>query len=741
MKRFYCTYFDKHYLIKGIAFIESLQRHERSDYIFFVVCMDQFTYQFFSQQNYPNIKLIPFENLEKIDNLLYQSKTTRNLVEYYWTCKSSIIYLLLKLFPEIDAICYFDADIFFYQSPDPVWNALENHSVLIHEHRFSKEQSHLIMYGRFNAGFAAFRNDRAGMKALTWWREISIDWCYARLENGRYADQLYLNQFPDKFQDVNILQHIGAGVGPWNHIQYQFSKDFQGNAWVNDYPLVFYHFHSFTFVQPEIIIPSKYITNPFTMDILTHCFIPYANALLKIIQKVRRMYPDFSDGLLNNNMIDTQRMFIALKSARQRIAQANVPHQLISIDADWDCYASSQFRHKNTAIDNQYDDILPIPTGKKQTPPDLILDQAEYEVQKGNTDIAIQILMKLIDKWPEYYLAYNDLGIIYWKSGDKRKAFQYVKKAYELNPFDVKVVKNIGNILINIQEVKMAQNIFSHYMERFPADLTIRDMLHKIVKPVMLNLGCGRCYHSDWINIDIRSSGPDVIAHNLFHGIPYADNTVDVVYHSHLLEHMPKQFGPVFIGECFRVLKNGGIIRIAVPDLEQIVREYMKNLENALNDDEQAASHYEWIMLELFDQTVRNQSGGAMLNYWKQNPMPAESYVFERCGNEALNAVMSIRKSNMPQTTVQDPMISAMQHPDDHLLLQIARFRTSGEVHHWMYDRYSLQTLLKEAGFSDIHVCQSDQSKIADFHTYGLDTDHIGKTRKPDSLFMEARKF
>jgi Flp pilus assembly protein TadD len=56
----------------------------------------------------------------------------------------------------------------------------------------------------------------------------------------------------------------------------------------------------------------------------------------------------------------------------------------------------------------------------------LILDQAEYELQKGNTTIAINILRKLIDKWPDYYLAYNDLGIIYWKSGDKRQAFQYV---------------------------------------------------------------------------------------------------------------------------------------------------------------------------------------------------------------------------------------------------------------------------------------------------------------------------
>jgi len=371
----------------------------------------------------------------------------------------------------------------------------------------------------------------------------------------------------------------------------------------------------------------------------------------------------------------------------------------------------------------------------------LILDQAEYELQKGNTTIAINILRKLIDKWPDYYLAYNDLGIIYWKSGDKRQAFQYIKKAYELNPFDVKIVKNIGNILINIQEVDMAKNIFSHYMKRFPADLTIRDMLHKIVKPIMLNLGCGRCYHSDWINIDMQSSGSEVTAHNLFNGIPYADNSVDVVYHSHLLEHMPKQFGPVFMRECFRVLKNGGIIRVVVPDLEQIVREYIKNLENALNDDAHAANRYEWIMLELFDQTVRNYSGGGMLDYWKQNPMPAESYVFERCGSEAFNAVMSLRKIPSQPSSTQDPMILAMQNPNNQILIQMAHFRTSGEVHQWMYDLYSLQLLLKQAGFSDIHKCKADQSNISDFQIYGLDTDNTGKIRKPDSLFMEARKF
>jgi len=146
-------------------------------------------------------------------------------------------------------------------------------------------------------------------------------------------------------------------------------------------------------------------------------------------------------------------------------------------------------------------------------------------------------------------------------------------------------------------------------------------------------------------------------------------------------------------------------------------------------------------MLELYDQTVRNQPGGSMLDYWKLNPMPAESYVFERCGSEALNAVMSIRKSNIVKTPIPDPIIDAMKQPNDQILLQMARFRTSGEVHQWMYDRYSLKLLLKQLGFSDIRVCKADQSNIADFQSYGLETDFTGKIRKPDSLFMEARKF
>jgi hypothetical protein len=61
-------------------------------------------------------------------------------------------------------------------------------------------------------------------------------------------------------------------------------------------------------------------------------------------------------------------------------------------------------------------------------------------------------------------------------------------------------------------------------------------------------------------------------------------------------------------------------------------------------------------------------------------------------------------------------------------------------VHQWMYDRLSLGRILATAGFGEVRVCSATDSAITDFTSYALDTDEAGAVRKPDSLFMEARK-
>ena len=253
----------------------------------------------------------------------------------------------------------------------------------------------------------------------------------------------------------------------------------------------------------------------------------------------------------------------------------------------------------------------------------------------------------------------------------------------------------------------------------------------------LLNLGCGHHYHSAWINVDFASETPGVVAHDLKEGLPFPGESFDAVYHSHLLEHFSKAYAPIFLRECFRVLKPKGIIRVVVPDLERIARIYLELLEHALEGDKVSQDRYEWIVLEMFDQMVRNKPGGAMLDYWKQNPMPTEDFVIERVGSEVLNALAVLRS---PTAISQAANHAEEDTRTDEHALRIGTFRLSGEMHQWMYDRYSLSVLLKDAGFHNIHQCGADDSSIPDFGRYGLDLELDGSVRKPDSLFMEATK-
>src|SRR5258707_6927451 len=159
-----------------------------------------------------------------------------------------------------------------------------------------------------------------------------------------------------------------------------------------------------------------------------------------------------------------------------------------------------------------------------------------------------------------------------------------------------------------------------------------------------LNLGCGSRYHAHWINIDIDPSGEGVIKHDLSQGIPLADASCDAVYHSHSLEHLRQPAALEFMRECYRVMKRGAVVRVAVPDLELICRVYLEKLEQALKHDWDHADDYDWIILELLDQTVREQSGGGMVGYLSRSRIPNEEFVYDRIGEEGRNLVRVLRE-------------------------------------------------------------------------------------------------
>jgi predicted SAM-dependent methyltransferase len=272
-------------------------------------------------------------------------------------------------------------------------------------------------------------------------------------------------------------------------------------------------------------------------------------------------------------------------------------------------------------------------------------------------------------------------------------------------------------------------------------------------EPVYVNIGCGTTFHPAWRNFDLVSTSPQVIACDVRFGLPLGDGTADAVYHSHVLEHLRREEVQPFLAECRRVLAPGGLLRIAVPDLEGITRTYLDRLEAALRDEPGAADDYDWMMLELYDQTVREQPGGGMRAFLSSAELRNQDFIRQRIGREAdglLAPSAAAARARQPLTpsrvarAVGRRLVSSARAPLQNTsrghALALGRMRLSGEVHQWMYDRYSLARLLVRCGFSDPTVTTAHTSMIPGWVDYGLDVDEHGAVRKPDSLFMEARR-
>jgi len=282
----------------------------------------------------------------------------------------------------------------------------------------------------------------------------------------------------------------------------------------------------------------------------------------------------------------------------------------------------------------------------------------------------------------------------------------------------------------------------------------------------MINLGCGSRFHPDWMNADIAPRAPSVIQCDLSRRFPFPNGDFDVVYHSNVLEHIRRDDAPAFMCECFRVLKPGGILRVAVPDLERICRLYLEKLQQATAGDAASEHDHEWMLLEMYDQTVREKGGGAMLDFLRQNPLPNESFVLERIGQEGRELIAALRNAPSQEQQAQTTPPSRKRTPLKEIIrrprtlfeilgrkllnknpgaewqraLDIGRFRLAGEVHQWMYDRFSLARLMLAAGFREPALRSPVDSAIPDWAKFNLDTLPDGSVVKPDSFFMEATK-
>ncbi len=293
----FCTLFDKNYLIKGLTLYRSLSKN-CEDFTLWILCMDDYVHDFFTRLSYPNIKLIRLSDFE--DTALLEAKKSRTVAEYCWTCTPSLPLYILRRNPTLDSIAYLDADLFFFADPEPVYKECDDCSIMIIEHRFPDYLKHLEINGKYNVQMLIFKNDRNGLGCLEWWRERCNEWCYYRLEDGKLGDQKYLDDWTKRFSDVHVLQNIGAGVALWNVMQYAINKR-NNITYVNDVPVIFYHFHAFLMLSNGRYLIGNNRSYPLTRGKIKLLYEPYFSELMTSLKIIRENDPDFHYGIVQKS--------------------------------------------------------------------------------------------------------------------------------------------------------------------------------------------------------------------------------------------------------------------------------------------------------------------------------------------------------------------------------------------------------------------------------------------------------
>lgn len=267
-----------------------------------------------------------------------------------------------------------------------------------------------------------------------------------------------------------------------------------------------------------------------------------------------------------------------------------------------------------------------------------------------------------------------------------------------------------------------------------------------------INLACGDSYVESWLNFDFYPHSASVNKANLLRRLPIADKIADVVYSSHFLEHVPRALVASFLSECHRITKDGGILRLALPDWEELCSTYL-SLRHTKRQHEQA----DFLLLEMLDQCVRQVPSGELGAYYSKlqnNPekmIHMIDFVQQRTGHE-LRSVAECNCGDRLSLLLKNPQIiwsllgqlylrfvlsllpSAFQR-------QNVSLAALGEKHAWMYDFHTLKQLLHQTGFTDVKRMTANSSNITDFPFYPLDVTSQGQPRKGlETMYVEAVK-
>lgn len=236
-----CTYFDYNFLPRGMALYHSVKRYH-SNFLFYALVFDTESFEYLENLHYENLIPISFETYNSYFNTSPDKFDDRK--QYYFTATPNICIYILEKYPSVDVLLYLDADVYLFNSLEPLYNEFGDYSIGICPHRLHPITRKLTKnHGIYNVGVNLFRNSDAGKKCLYDWKLDCETWYKGKpgYHLEYFSDQIFLDTWPVKYSELKIIQNVGVDVAPWNAANYSFDK--MGDKYVvNGVPLIIYHF-------------------------------------------------------------------------------------------------------------------------------------------------------------------------------------------------------------------------------------------------------------------------------------------------------------------------------------------------------------------------------------------------------------------------------------------------------------------------------------------------------------------
>lgn len=288
----FCTLFDKNYAFRGLALYDSIAKY-CPNFKLWILCLDLECYNVLEKMSLENTVLVKLSDVE--DEKLLEAKANRNHGEYCWTLGSVFTNFVIKNNSELDHITYLDSDIYFYSSPQVLYEEMGNDSVLIIKHNYESRLKYLeARSGIYNVALVIFKNNEEGSAVLEKWSKDCLKWCYNRYEDGKFGDQMYLDVWPQNFKGVCVSKNIGADLAPWNIGKYKISVS-NGEIFVDEVPLVFYHTHTLkTLASDKFELYSSFYNIPPAIEKII--YEPYTKNITNLINQVKLVDSDFNYG-------------------------------------------------------------------------------------------------------------------------------------------------------------------------------------------------------------------------------------------------------------------------------------------------------------------------------------------------------------------------------------------------------------------------------------------------------------